>query len=342
VARLRTVHHEVALDDRLAECSWPARLAVVLLPTIADRDGRMRDNPKKIKAQIFPFDDGLDVDAVLDELAKVERLERYNVNGTRYLQLANWDDQQRPHIREAKSTIPGLCTVSAEHQPKEVPSTNAIQAGPVGLGDLGLGDLGQREGDRGGPAALERAPGALPPSSSTPETEELIRTFIKGWASAFGDVMGAPWSQNQDRFHHDLGRLFEQRRDVDRLLAVATVFLRIVKTGEKFPFDSAKLGSFLAHLDDIEARVTASGKVPRVSADGRPERTWRDDCSHQPKCQTPNGCTLKAQMATARAEREQEIAAAGGEEAWKARRLESVRSAIDANRNGQRPRAVPA
>ena len=117
MARIRSIHHELALDDRLAACSWPARMAIALLPTIADREGRLRDDPKQIRAQVLPYDDGVDMNAVLDELAAVARLTRYSVDGDRYLQLARWETDQRPHMKECKSTIPAPTKDEAEHQP---------------------------------------------------------------------------------------------------------------------------------------------------------------------------------------------------------------------------------
>ena len=44
------------------ECSMSARLLFVGLWTIADRNGRLEDRPKRIRAELFPYDE-IDADA---------------------------------------------------------------------------------------------------------------------------------------------------------------------------------------------------------------------------------------------------------------------------------------
>jgi hypothetical protein len=111
-------------------------------------------------------------------------------------------------------------------------------------------------------------------------------------------------------------------------LVLARAFLTCVRAESGFPFDSSKLGSFLAHLDDIEARLTASGKVPRIGPDGRAERSWRETCAdrgHRPMCGTPTSCNLQYRREQDRAEHEASVAAAGGADAFAAKQRESIR-----------------
>ena len=67
MARIRTIKPEFFLDDELAELPMVARMLFVGLWTIADCEGRMEDRPKRIKAQILPFDD-CDIDGALQSL----------------------------------------------------------------------------------------------------------------------------------------------------------------------------------------------------------------------------------------------------------------------------------
>ena len=65
----------------------------------------MHDRPKKIKAEILPYDE-CDVDELLESLAKLGFVLRYEVSGTRYIQVVNFDKHQNPHVNEQASEIP--------------------------------------------------------------------------------------------------------------------------------------------------------------------------------------------------------------------------------------------
>lgn len=76
---------------------------------MADRKGRLKDEPGRIEAQAFPFKfQVIDIEALLNSLAGGEDpfIERYEVNGQRFIQILNFSDHQRPHPREAASEIP--------------------------------------------------------------------------------------------------------------------------------------------------------------------------------------------------------------------------------------------
>ena len=71
---------------------------------VADRAGRLEDEPLKIKVQVLPYRD-CDVNALLDSLVP-EFILRYEKSGKRYVQIVNFEKHQYPHIKEAESTIP--------------------------------------------------------------------------------------------------------------------------------------------------------------------------------------------------------------------------------------------
>ncbi len=89
----------------LAEVHPLGRLLFAGIWTLADREGRLEDRPKKIKAQIFPYDE-CDVDALLGELARREFIQRYEADGLRIIQVTTWHKHQNPHIKEPASTLP--------------------------------------------------------------------------------------------------------------------------------------------------------------------------------------------------------------------------------------------
>lgn len=113
--RARNIKPGFFKNDTLAELDFAGRLLFIGLWGIADREGRLEDRPKKIKAEIFPYDD-VNVDSFLGELAKRSFIIRYEVGGNRYIQIVNFDKHQNPHPRETPSTIPapaGSCQGNA-------------------------------------------------------------------------------------------------------------------------------------------------------------------------------------------------------------------------------------
>ena len=97
------------LDDELARCPRDARLMFPGLWCLADRAGRLEDRPARIKAQLFPYDEDIRVDAVEEFLAILARhdfIRRYEVAGKRYIQVRTFVRHQHIHIKEAPSQIP--------------------------------------------------------------------------------------------------------------------------------------------------------------------------------------------------------------------------------------------
>lgn len=117
MARARNIKPGFFSNDQLAELPALTRLLFAGLWTIADRAGRLEDRPKKIKAEVLPYDNA-NVDKMLDELAKRNFLIRYEVKGIKYLQVTAFAKHQNPHKNEAESTIPA----------PEQHSTNTVQA----------------------------------------------------------------------------------------------------------------------------------------------------------------------------------------------------------------------
>ena len=92
-------------NEVLAELDPLGRLLFVGLWCLADREGRLEDRPKRIKAEVLPYD-SCDVNKFLSELAEFGFILRYKANGQNYIQIANFTKHQSPHIKEAASTIP--------------------------------------------------------------------------------------------------------------------------------------------------------------------------------------------------------------------------------------------
>ena len=105
MARLRNIKPGFFLNDELAEIEPLGRLLFAGLWTIADREGRVKDRPKKIKAAVLPYDD-CNVDKLLQALHDKGFIIRYQVDGKGYLAINNWHKHQNPHHKEPPSEIP--------------------------------------------------------------------------------------------------------------------------------------------------------------------------------------------------------------------------------------------
>ena len=82
-----------------------ARLLFIGLWTIADREGKLEDRPKRIKIEILPWDK-CDVNALLQELHGQGLIMRYEVNGDKYILIPNFIKHQNPHQKEVSRGLP--------------------------------------------------------------------------------------------------------------------------------------------------------------------------------------------------------------------------------------------
>lgn len=105
MARARNIKPGLYKNEDLAECSIWARYIFPGLWMLADREGRLEDRPKRIKAELLPFDTK-DVEPLLAELMSAGFIVRYEVDGVRYIQISKFSEHQTPHVREQASTFP--------------------------------------------------------------------------------------------------------------------------------------------------------------------------------------------------------------------------------------------
>lgn len=106
MARSRNLKPGFFKNAELAECSAWARLCFAGLWTLADREGRLLDRPKRIKGELFAYD-SVEVDELLDELAAKDFILRYSTpEGVRIIQILQFRKHQNPHFKEPKSELP--------------------------------------------------------------------------------------------------------------------------------------------------------------------------------------------------------------------------------------------
>lgn len=135
MARIRSLKPDFFKDEDLACLPFEARLLFQGLWCLADREGRLEDRPRYIKAEIFPYDK-VDIEKLLNHLSspmiphrpnKVF-LRRYSVGDRQYIEIVEFLKHQLPHHTERKSVIPcfnGSLTV------KEPLSNGKSQEGAV-------------------------------------------------------------------------------------------------------------------------------------------------------------------------------------------------------------------
>lgn len=104
MARIRTIKPSFFKNEELSGLSFAHRLCFIGLWGQADREGRLEDRPRRLKAEIFPYDD-VDVDALLSGLAEKGFVLRYDADGVPAIQVAHFLKHQRPKSDEAHSEI---------------------------------------------------------------------------------------------------------------------------------------------------------------------------------------------------------------------------------------------
>ena len=105
MARARNIKPAFFKNETLVELPVETRLLFIGLWTLADREGRLEDRPKRIKMEIYPADE-FNVDSMLNQLCSGGFLLRYEVEFVRYIEIINFVKHQDPHYREKASEIP--------------------------------------------------------------------------------------------------------------------------------------------------------------------------------------------------------------------------------------------
>ena len=103
--RARNVKPGFFKNEDLVECDLSARLLFIGLWCLADKEGRLEYRPKKIKAEIFPYEN-FNIEKLLFQLADKNFIQIYNVNNYNYIQILNFTKHQNPHVKELESVIP--------------------------------------------------------------------------------------------------------------------------------------------------------------------------------------------------------------------------------------------
>jgi hypothetical protein len=192
VARARILKPAFFANDKLAECEPLARILFQGLWCVADREGRLEDRPKRLRAEILPYDD-CDVSALLGQLEARGFVRRYSVNGENYIEVVNFAKHQKPHHLEAKSEIPSSSddAATSSRDQGEITPTSSRDHHEVEVTSSAL--------------TLNLSPLTLNPSGcvvSAPASKSaavgVIQLFDEARVDAFGEEFRRPWPTSAD------------------------------------------------------------------------------------------------------------------------------------------------
>ena len=199
--RARNIKPGFFTNEVLAELPALTRLLFIGLWTEADREGRLEDRPTRLKLRLFPLDE-LDVNQALEQLSSKGFISRYLSDGGSFIQVLAWHKHQRPHFKEAPSTLPPQVLLSTnlgsgEHQPRQVLAPTKVGASTnLGSGQHALiPDTGYRIPDAG-LREVSSVDSAQPPNKATarqqpafdwsePDPTQLIRAKVEQFAEAW-------------------------------------------------------------------------------------------------------------------------------------------------------------
>lgn len=169
--RARNIKPTFFSNEDLADLEYQARLLFIGLWCAADREGRLEDRPKRLKALLFPYDEDMTatrMDGLLSQLEDAKFIIRYQVGEGRFIQVVNWKKHQRPYQDERASTLPPPMDY---HEDPKVP-TRDHEGTHKAPSRKQQGHNKEAAGEQGG---AEPTPPSLPPgaASSLPVTDSL-------------------------------------------------------------------------------------------------------------------------------------------------------------------------
>jgi hypothetical protein len=124
MARARNIKPSLFKNEVLGVADPLLTILFASLWCLADKAGRLEDRPLRIKAETFPYREGIDIDGYLTELARLGFIQRYVVDGMGLIQVKNFDKHQKPHHTEKDSELPAFSTSC--HVTVKSPLENAL------------------------------------------------------------------------------------------------------------------------------------------------------------------------------------------------------------------------
>lgn len=190
MARIRSVHPDICTSEKMAEladacqrhdgqCGCLER-TFARLWTHCDDHGRCVENPKLLKAALYPLVDSLTaahVEQDLDSLASAGLIVRYDCDGKHLLYVKSWHEFQKPN-KPSQSKLPAPPNTDS---PAPLPSGSGIPTSPewsgveVGEGVESLAAVDTATGKREIEAALNQYLGRASTSSAQANRGRVVK-----------------------------------------------------------------------------------------------------------------------------------------------------------------------
>lgn len=212
MARARNIKPSFFANDDLADIHPLGRLLFIGLWTLADREGRLEDRPRRIKAEVLPYDE-CNVDSLLDDLQSHGFILRYEVDGDRFIQVVNFTKHQNPHVKESASSIPA----PGEHRTSTVQEQCEEQPEPERAGLIPDSPSLIPESNTSNPEGLVSGSTASSPRAPVCPHQEIIDLYheilpmgtqVRVWNSARSKSLQARWREDPKRQDLDWWRRF--------------------------------------------------------------------------------------------------------------------------------------
>jgi hypothetical protein len=171
--RIRTIKPEFFTHDGIFEAEQetglPLRLAYIGLWCAADREGRFRWEPRRLKVQVMPYDD-VDFSRVLDALVTRGFLVHYASAGREFGAIPSFTKHQVINNRERDSELPeplSINTIDAclTREPRVDHASKEEGKGREGKG------IGREQGDVASVTTVARVPEKIKRPTVGPEPE---------------------------------------------------------------------------------------------------------------------------------------------------------------------------
>lgn len=98
MGRIRSIKPEFPISESIGRLARESRLLFILLWTLVDDSGRARGNLAIIRGALYPYDEDVTTDTIaawMSELVREQLVICYEIEGTKYLQIAKWSQHQK-------------------------------------------------------------------------------------------------------------------------------------------------------------------------------------------------------------------------------------------------------
>jgi hypothetical protein len=173
MARIRTIKPEFPQSESMGRVSRESRLCFILLWTLADDAGRLRGNGRMLASLLYPYDDDAKklIEKWLDELEQEKCIERYEVGGDRYVQIAAWMTHQ-------KIDKPSVSKIPPNHAKLKEASRPFAKPRDGSTADQGE-DQGMDQGEELALTELVNRKAAAPYRVPSCDYEEVVKVYAE-------------------------------------------------------------------------------------------------------------------------------------------------------------------